>query len=141
MTCCVRLRREQQGEGEGSLVAMTLTTRRRFGSHGHGMILLCLVVAGVIVGYWCLYEQCVRMPRVSLRGWSWPHYAAGGPQFSPSERRLPDAPAEWFFWPAFQLDRRLHPRCWADQNPEEAFAEFFRNGHTVPRESGSPGRF
>jgi len=106
---------------------MTQRPSRPFGWHGRSLILLWLALAG----YWCLYEQCVRTPRVSLRSWRWPYYAVGGPQWSPSEFRLPDAPAEWFFWPAFQLDRRLHPKYWAEENPKEVFAEFFRNGHTV----------
>jgi hypothetical protein len=133
----VNLDREQEEEGEGSLVAMTQTTWRRFGSHGHGMILLCLVIAG----YWWLYEQCVRMPRVSFRCWSWPYYAVSLPTMTAGEYRLPDAPAEWFFWPAFQLDRRLHPKCWADVSPKESFGEFFRTGQTAPRRSSGPGRF
>jgi hypothetical protein len=95
----------------------------------------------VLAGYWWLYEQCVRMPRVSLRSWSWPYYAVGGPQPIPGEYRLPDPPAEWFFWPAFQLDRRMHPAHWADENPIESFTKAIRNSQATPRQSGAPGRF
>jgi hypothetical protein len=109
-------------------VARTETTSRRVWSHGRSWLVLGFVLAG----YWWLYEQCVRMPRVSLRNWSWPYYAVSLPTRTAGEYRLPDEAAEWFFWPAFQLDRRLHPARWADVNPKESLALVFRNGQATP---------
>jgi hypothetical protein len=86
-----------------------------------------VVACSASAGYLWLYDQCVRMPRVSLRSWAWPDYAVGLPTATnrgtvrEADYRLPRQAAEIFFYPAFQIDRQIHPTKWADEHPSQMF--------------------
>jgi len=86
-----------------------------------------IVACSALAGYLWLYDRCVRMPRVSLRCWAWPYYAARLPMKShqgiirEADYCLPPKAAEIFFRPAYWLDRQLHPQKWADEDPAKAF--------------------
>jgi hypothetical protein len=105
-------------------VAIVLATSRRRWSHCRRLLILC----GAVAAYFWLYDQCVRMPFVALKINCKPYYALGRhprpgidqASMGVGEFRLPGGPLwTWFFWPAHQLDKQLHPGRW-DDLPREA---------------------
>jgi hypothetical protein len=92
-------------------------------SHGRIVIVVWLTMPV----YWWLYYESVRMPFVAFHSQAWPYYALGRhlrpisdqASMGVGEYRLPDKAAEWFFYPANWLDRKLHPKRWAEVDPKK----------------------
>ncbi|HET6327161.1 MAG TPA: hypothetical protein VFG04_20940 [Planctomycetaceae bacterium] len=84
-----------------------------------GKLLGAVLVAALL--YAAAYDECVRRPRVAFHWQAWPYYALGEHNWcGVGEYRLPERSAEIFFFPANWIDRKLHPKKWAEKRP---FAE------------------
>ncbi len=92
----------------------------------HGRIVIVVLLTMPV--YWWLYYECVRMPFVAFQSQAWPSYALGRhlrpisdqASMGVGEYRLPDKAAELFFYPANWIDRKLHPKRWAEVDPKKS---------------------
>jgi hypothetical protein len=82
-----------------------------------GKLLGVVLVAALL--YAAAYEECVRKPTPVAFHWqAWPYYALGERNWwGVGEYRLPNRPAEIFFFPANWIDRKFHPQKWAEKRP------------------------
>ncbi|HET6326008.1 MAG TPA: hypothetical protein VFG04_15130 [Planctomycetaceae bacterium] len=86
--------------------------RRRAGSYFPVTLLMLLAYAAA-------YDECVRRPTpIAFHRLAWPYYAIGQHGWwGVGEYRLPEKPAEAFFFPANWIDRQIHPNKWAEKRP------------------------